>query len=485
MQRVNSRIFWRRACGELALGFALLLVAGCSNSAAGPDPAAPPKPLAGTSLVLSCPDESLRTVFEPWVRVWAHESGARVTLSAEAMKSGDAVDVAILPAAELGAWVERGALTVLPNSLREPGNPYQFSSILPPFRGEAFIGWGNQLFATPVAFHAPVVVFRADRFADPETRAEYRKRFGRDLVAPATWEEFADIAAFFAERDKRPSLPPLNDSGLEDLFLRVAACHDRPALAGDGSDTTGLAFTFDLDTGKSRLQSLGFVQAARWIASLKSRGCLPAQGNSNPATELTGGRATLAVATLADLMQLTPEHKRAGRYGLAALPGAGLVVSPTTGKLVNVPGNRIPYLAGGTVGVVRTSCKSPDAAFALLAELTGPTRSKELAGAGGFAPVRESLLESDRLTAWLGYGFDEARTRTLQEAVRTNIGAPVRNPALGLRTPDEAELHKTLRAELMRIVDGTSTPEAGLKSAAEQWDRTSRLEWHRRAAGLN
>ncbi|MFO0804809.1 MAG: extracellular solute-binding protein [Gemmataceae bacterium] len=482
---MNSRIFWKRACGELTVWFAFLLAAGCSNSSAGPDTAAPPKPQAGTTLVLSCPDESLRKVFEPWVRVWAHESGARVTVSAAGMKPGDTVDVAILPAAELGAWAERGELAVLPNALREPGNTYQFSSVLPPFRGEAFIGWGNQLFAAPVASHAPIVVYRADRFADPETRVEYRKRFGRDLAAPVTWEEFADIAAFFAERDKRPSLPPLNASGLEDLFLRVAACHDRPALAGDGSDTAGLAFAFDLDTGKARLESLGFVQAARWIAGLKSRGCLPAPGDPNTAAELTSGRATLAIATLADLMQLTPEHKRAGRYGLAALPGAGLVVSPTTGKLVNVPCNRIPYLAGGTVGVVRTSCKNPEAAFALLAELTGPARSKELAGAGGFAPVRESILESDRLTAWLGYGFDEARTRTLQEAVRTNIGAPVRNPALGLRTPDEAELHKTLQAALTRILDGTSTPEAGLKSVAEQWNRTSRLEWQRRAAGLN
>lgn len=262
MQRVNSRIFRKRACGELTIWFAFLLAAGCSSSSAGPDTAAPPKPLAGTTLVVSCPDESLRKMFEPWVRVWAHESGARVTVSEAAMKPGDAVDVAILPAAELGAWAERGELAVLSNSLREAGNPYQFSSVLPPFRGEAFIGWGNQLFAAPVASHAPIVVYRADRFADPETRVEYRKRFGRDLAAPATWEEFADIATFFAERDKRPSLPPLNASGLEDLFLRVAACHDRPALAGDGSDTAGLAFAFDLDTGKARLESLGFVQAA-------------------------------------------------------------------------------------------------------------------------------------------------------------------------------------------------------------------------------
>lgn len=481
MQRFDFNFFRLRACGELAILLAVLISSGCSNSAAGPESIAPPKPLAGKSLVLSCPDERLRAVLEPMIRVWSFETGASVKLSADAMKPGDVVDLAILPAAELGAWAERGDLAAVPFALRETGNPYQFSSLLPPFRGEAFIGWGNQLFALPVASHAPIVAYRADRFADPAIQAEYRRRFNRDLAAPATWEEFADVATFFAERDKRPALPPMNAAQLEDLFFRVAACHDRPALAGDASDSTAFSFAFDLQSGRARLDSPGFEQAARWLASLK----LPANGEPDPAAALTDDRAALAIVTLTDLMKLKPEHKRAGRYGLAALPGARLVVSPTTGKLVTTPANRVPYLAGGSVGVVRTRCTEPGAALALLAELTGPARSREIVAAGGFAPVRESLLESDRLTAWFGYGFDEARTRALQEAIRTGVGASVRNPALGIRTPDEAELRKSLQAALVSIAEGKSPPEAGLKPVAESWNRASRVQWHRMAAGLN
>jgi multiple sugar transport system substrate-binding protein len=481
MQRVYSHFFRRRACGELAFLSLLLISTGCSNSTALPDQAAQEKPLAGKFLVLSCSDERLRTVFEPMVRVWSFETGATVKLTADTMKPGDAVDLAILPAAELGAWAERGELTAVPFSLREAGNSYQFSSVVPPFRGEAYIGWGNQLFALPVASHVPIVAYRADRFADPKLRAEYRRRFNRDLAAPATWEEFAEIAAFFSELDKRPALPPMDAARLEDLFLRVAACHDRPAIAGDSSDASGFGFAFDLETGRARIESLGFEQAARWLANLK----LPANGNTDPAAALSDDRAALAIVTLADLMKLKPEHKRAGRYGIAALPGARLVVSPTTGKLVVTPGNRVPYLAGGSVGVVRTRCTEPAVAFALLAELTGPARSREIVAAGGFAPVRESLLESDRLTAWLGYGFDESRTRSLQDAVRAGVGASVRNPALGIRTPDEAELRKSLQASLVAIAQGKTPPEAGLKPVAETWNRTSRAQWHRMAAGLN
>lgn len=409
-----------------------------------------------------------------------------VTVSADAMKAGDAADLAILPAAELGAWAERGELAPVPFNFRDSGQAYQLSSVLPPFRGEAYAGWGNQSFGLPVAFETSVVVYRADRFLDAATQAEYRTRFNRALGAPATWEEFADIADFFAARDKKPSLPPLDQARLDDLFLRVAACLDRPAQAGDGSGTTAsLGFAFDLDTGRSRLETKGFVEAARWLASLKSRGCLPAEGNPDPAAALAEGRAVLALSTLQELMKLPADQKRIGRYGLAALPGTRTVVNPVTGSLVPVPHNYVPYLGGGWLGVVRKGCKHPEAAFALLAELAGPNRSREIVAAGGFAPVRETQLESDRLVVWLGYGFDEARTKVLQDAVRTNIGAAVRNPALGLRIPDEAELREALRAELAAIAKGTVTPEAGLKEVSEKWNREKHLDWHRRAAGLN
>jgi len=174
MQRVNFRFFRRQACGELILLLAILVAAGCSNSSAGPETVAPPKPLAGKSLVFSCSDERLRAHFEPMVRVWSHETGATATLAAEPMKPGDATDLAILPAAQLGAWADRGDLVLLPFNVREAGNAYHFSSVVPPFRGEAYAGWGNQLFGLPVAFETQVVVYRADRFTDPAAQAEFQ-----------------------------------------------------------------------------------------------------------------------------------------------------------------------------------------------------------------------------------------------------------------------------------------------------------------------
>jgi ABC-type glycerol-3-phosphate transport system substrate-binding protein len=184
-------------------------------------------------------------------------------------------------------------------------------------------------------------------------------------------------------------------------------------------------------------------------------------------------------------MNLDADGRRSGKYGLAALPGTSRYWNSATSRFAPVPLNRVPWLAGGWLGVVRTSCKNPEAAFSLLAELTGPARSQEVVAAGGYAPVREALLESDRLLVWLGYGFDDKTTRQLQDIVRLNLGASVRNPVFGLRTPDQTELRKSLQTELVGIANGTTTPEAGLKSANEAWGRTLHLDWRRRAAGLN
>lgn len=484
MQRLTSRNLGNRRQLQLTAMPFLLFAVGCFGTAAQPGPASNTKPLAGTTLKVSCPDDRLRALIEPMVRVWAHGNGATASVTADPMNG--TTDVAILPTAELGARADRGELAPVPFKLREPGNGYQWTSVLPQFRADAYAGWGGQLYALPVAAETSVIVYRADLFADPAVQADHQKKFNRPLSAPATWEAFADTSAFLAERDKKPSLPALDAVRIDDLFFRVAACFDRPALTGEESDShASLGFVFDLANGRPRLETKGFVEAAKWLATLKSRGCLPAGDNPDPAAALNEGRAVLAVVTLADLMKLNPEHKRTGRYGLAALPGTRSFVNPATGALATGNTNRVPYLGGGQVGVVRQGTKHEDAAFALLAELTGPVRSLEIAAAGGYAPVREQQLEPDRLLVWLGYGFDDARTRALQDSVRTNLGATVRNPVYGLRTPDEAELRKGLGEDLAAIANGTLAPEAGLKRANEKWGRTIHLDWHRRAAGLN
>ncbi|HEY3789103.1 MAG TPA: extracellular solute-binding protein [Urbifossiella sp.] len=430
-------------------------------------------------------------------RIWAHQTGAKVEISADRMTPDDQTDIGIVPYAELGGWANRGELVAIPASLKEPGHPFQWASILSVYRGEPYAGWGGQTFGIPLAADGSLILYRADRFADPQANAAFRQQFHRALAAPSTWEEFADAAAFFAKRDRKASLPRFthDPDRLEDLFYRIAACFDRQARGTreeQPETSERLSFQFQLDQVKPRIDGTGFVAAAKWLDSLRTRDCLPTEGSTDIASSFDEDRAVLAMVNLDDLARLKRGGKFAERYGVAPLPGTRSVVDPSTGKMTATPGNYLPYFAGGWLGVVRRGCKNPDAAFALLAELGGPARGQEIIAAGGFGPLRDTQLEADRLLIWLGYGFDEARSKALQEALRHYLGKSVSNPAYGLRIPDQVKWSAALREELKKIADGQTAPEEGLRQAATAWERidanvpSGRLkEWLRRSAGLN
>ena len=43
--------------------------------------------------------------------------------------------------------------------------------------------------------------YRKDWFARPELQAEFKKKYGRDLAPPKTWDELKQIAEFFQGRE--------------------------------------------------------------------------------------------------------------------------------------------------------------------------------------------------------------------------------------------------------------------------------------------
>jgi len=481
----NSERGARRAAILLLVGTCAL--PGCTP----PTPAAPAgKPRAGVALTVSCPDARLAGVLRLMARSWAARTGATVELAERPMAPGDATDVAIIPAPELGGWADRGDLAPVPAALKDVGHPFQWNGVLPAYRSEPYAGWGAQVYGLPIAGDGYVVVYRADRFADKAAVDEFRAKHGRPLAPPATWEDLADAAAFFAARDKAPSLPPLPADGarLTDLFFRVAAGFDRAAQREGGKATDApkgdaLAFAFRTADGAPRLTEPGFVAAAKWLGELKARGAVPPPADADPVALLKDGKAVLAVLSFADVARLRPVD---ARFGVAPLPGTRGTATPG-GTVSPVAMNYVPVFAGGWLGVVRAGSANVSAGFELLADLAGPARSAEVVAAGGYGPTRAAHLDRDRLVAWLGYGFDADRTRALQDAAEGFVATTVRNPAFGLRTPDRAARTAELAAELRRAADGAPPAEA-LGRAAAAWEAAApaarERDRRRRAVGL-
>ncbi len=57
--------------------------------------------------------------------------------------------------------------------------------------------FGEHLSSLPWHDGPECLVYRSDLFADPDRRAAFRAKHGRELSPPATWEEFEETARFF------------------------------------------------------------------------------------------------------------------------------------------------------------------------------------------------------------------------------------------------------------------------------------------------
>jgi ABC-type glycerol-3-phosphate transport system substrate-binding protein len=490
----------KRTAGLLLVASILLPSSGCAGDLEETAPKAERR-WEGAELILSCPDVTWRTTLGPLVESWAYRTGALVRWRGETMQAGDDTDVAIIPAAELGSWADRGELARVPASFRQPGHPFQWTNVLLPYR-EYLIEWGGQAQALPLAGDAFLVVVRRDRLEDAAVRATHQRLWKRIPTPPATWEEFAELAISMTQTSGQPCLPSYHGAELAELFFRIAACYDRPALT-DADQSRSSPFFFDPQTAAPRLTTPAFAHAARWLASLVKHRCLPlppAGSDSAPpippsaaGQALASGQALLAVVSLQDLEQLPRTAGRVDpRFLLAPLPGSrGYYTS--AGKWVpTVTPNYVPYFAGGYIGVVRQRCRFPEAAFELLGELGGPARSLEILRTPGLnaGPFRSAHLDRDRLHVWYGYRFDAERSLHLQDALRHYVRVEVRNPVVGLRAPDQARLRTAAAAELSRLLRGAD-PQEVIQRLSAAWQRldadtplADRLRWRQSSAGL-
>jgi multiple sugar transport system substrate-binding protein len=62
--------------------------------------------------------------------------------------------------------------------------------------------WGERIVAVPADGDVTIYYLRRDLLEDPAEKAAFRKAYGRDLGVPQTWQEYADLTAFFHRPEK-------------------------------------------------------------------------------------------------------------------------------------------------------------------------------------------------------------------------------------------------------------------------------------------
>jgi multiple sugar transport system substrate-binding protein len=453
-----------------------ILASGCPRP---PVPSVPRQAaFQGVVLRVACPAETPAVVVRENTRDWAARQGARVeVVRCDRGDEPPPADVWVMRPSQLPHWAAAGKLQPVPEVLTTRDSPYGWTTLLPQYR-EWLLVWDRTVYGLPLVGESSVCCYRSDLLAASHQQA------------PATWEAFADLAAYFCKHHPSgkpaPSLPPLpaEDEALDREFYTIAAGFARRAVPQDEvQDANHLddvfSFHYDLKTGQPRLGTAGFLYALDLMRRLQA--CRPEGTAAAPEEAFLKGQAVLCLTDASWLAAFQKEPALRDKVGVCAVPGGGRTFAFAGGAEIPVKAgssNRIPYLgASGWLAVVPRSAANPQAAFAMLADLTGPETSRQIAlePRWGGGPTRDEHLNRQR---WDAFELDDARTAALRDALRLNLlNHGLKNPVVCLRIPDEAA-HRAALDPLLRTAlttpDGKSAD--ALTAAARAWEKLDKAK---------
>lgn len=408
---------------------AVLLVAGCGESARQDEPTAPH---AGVAVRVACPDDTPRHVFERYGGNWADRVGAEQPQITDFDLKTDPVgrpDIVVIQPADLGKWADR--IQPVPARLLADDAELYWRGVSPVYRDRLLVR-GPRPIALPIIGDGRILVWDTERLNAP----------------PATWQDAASLPA-------RPPRPADPDS-LERAFMDIAAplATRPPPRSMTEADATPRAFSFQFDLADNtpRIDKPGFVEAARLLRAVYSE---PA---GDPIAAFREGKASFAVVSPAELPRLTAAGRK---FAVAPLPGTNAVYNDKSGKQDVPTVVRVPYLgAGGWLAVVPRDAEHADAAFDLLADLAGPATSLLILSEPrwGAGPFRGVHLDDGNRRCWQMY---DVPTDALVAAMRPFADPPVPNAPVRLRLPDGADYRADLAAAL--------AADAPLADVAQKW----------------
>src|ERR1700759_4331041 len=115
--------------------------------------------------------------------------------------SGD-YDMVIFFPSYIGDFAGNGYLAPLDDLMKKtPASVWdpKLDEVEPPYR-EIYCKWAGKVYALPYDGDVLELYYRQDLFDDPAEKAAFKQKYNRDLVPPATWKEWLQVAEFFTRK---------------------------------------------------------------------------------------------------------------------------------------------------------------------------------------------------------------------------------------------------------------------------------------------
>lgn len=364
-----------------------------------------------------------------------------------------------------------------------------WDDIHPVYR-ERLMVWDGKVKSATMDGDMHMLNYRADLFDDPEEKKAFKAKYGYELAAPVTWDQYYDIAEFFNRPDKglNGTAEAYKRGGQQFwyFFSHAASYTNNPSNPG--------SMFFDPETMDAQINNPGWVKALedykRGLAYNPPGALNNGSGDVRPL--YAGGKVAMNIdwADSGVLGANPKESKIVGHVRTAVLPGSKKIWNHKTNKWDSFDKPvASPFLAfGGWQLAVPASSQNTEAAWSFVKEVTGKERSGEaiVTANTGVNPYRLSHYENT--TNWLKI-FSEQEAKSYLSAQRASLDAP--NVALDLRLPGFFSYTEILEIELSRALAGEVSPKEALDKIASEWNkltdefgRDNQLAAYRSAMGL-
>jgi multiple sugar transport system substrate-binding protein len=350
----------------------------------------------------------------------------------------------------------------------------EYRDVLPHYKRIA--SWGETAYMVPIDGDRHYLQYRRDLLENPDYKAEFRKKTGRELGVPATWPELQEIARFFQGR-KLPdgkvisglAEVTVSDALLGNYFIKRAAPYAKhPAVKG--------GFYFDLATMEPLINTPGWVEALKDFVAAQDLYPKGGQTMSFFDTIETFGRGNVVFTDSWDdpfIEAMEPGSPLHNKVAAALSPGSRKVWNRKTGKWDDFPNvNYVPYIVYGWSSGVAKSSPHKDAAFDFLGFYANRKNHQADLHVGRFGmnPFRGTDLDPRE---WIERaGWDPAVAHSYVNTLQAQSKS--RNRVLDLRVIRGQEYVQLLSVGVYRAITGRDTPQAALDGVAERWRELTR-----------
>ena len=333
--------------------------------------------------------------------------------------------------------------------------------------------WQGKMIQYPMDGDRHYLKFRADVFDDPKWQADYKAATGKDLVIPATWDDYNSVATFFTGKDwdgnGEPNYGSAEVTKRDDLMF--SAFISRAAPYAKNPNVKG-GFFFDLKTMKPLINTPGFVKGLDLFTAAQK--AFPPNGsNFGLGDEIFsfGGGQTLMSYSWDDAFIQAQQSDSAIRNKVAAapLPGGSQVWNRLTNSWDKpATPNLAPYITWGWTSAVSKQSENKDIAFDFLCFFSNEANHAIDLQIGRFGvnPYRNADFVA---ASWEAQGW-APNTASTYVATLSGMDSS-QNRVFDLRVPGVGEFMSSLANGVAEALAKQKTSQQALDGVAAEWTK--------------